>query len=318
MAATEAPEDEEQLKRQLQNGRMIESVDEMTPGYKKALTLPLKINADIELMSAPCLFEQAMNAPTLDARNAELSTIQDEVGHSYISLRLLENLGVDTDEFLYNREADEWRTAYAFEMYLENFAEQSVFHGFLDRAGLTLLADIHENTSYAPWRRSLLKVEKEEQFHIRHGETWFRRLANKNEETKQKIQEAVDWLFPMGLELFGFPDDLKTHSDQLDYCIKGMSNDELRQDWMSHVVPLCEDNDIDVPAHFDEDADEYVLEFEFPVAFDEANKEWQFDNPVSWDEVLERWRAGGPARDDFVEMIQTGEVYEGVSEYTAS
>lgn len=317
MAAKTPPDSEERLKRQIQNGRMIESVEEMTPGYKEAVTRPLIVNADIELMSAPALFEQAMNAPSLDARAAELSTIQDEVGHSYISLRLLRNLGVDTDELLYERPPEKWRTAYAFEMYLDDFAEQTVFHAFLDQAGLTLLSDIFEHTSYAPWKRGLLKVEKEEQFHIRHGRTWFRRLAGKNPSTKAKIQDAVDWLFPMGLELFGFPDDLKTHTEQLDYGIKAKTNDELRQDWMEEVVPLCEENDIDVPAHYDEAADEYVLEFDFPVAFSDEEKRWHFDDPVSWDDVLERWRAGGPARDEYIEMIRSGRVYDRVTGHGA-
>lgn len=312
MAAKSPPESEEKLKQQISNGMMIESVSEMTPGYKEAVTTPLKVNADIELMSAPCLFEQAMNAPSLDARNAELSTIQDEVGHSYISLRLLRNLGEDVDEYLYERPPEQWRSAYAFEMPLDDFADQTVFHAFLDQAGLTLLEDIHDNTSYAPWKRALLKVEKEEQFHIRHGRTWFRRLANKNESTREKVQASVDWLFPMGLELFGFPDDLKTHTEQLDYGIKGKTNDELRQTWMGEVVPLCEEHDIDVPAHYDEETGQYELEFEFPVAFTDSEKQWHFDDPVSWDDVLERWRSGGPKRDEYVEMIQTGHLDDGI------
>lgn len=317
MATRTPPQSEEKLKQQIQNGRMIESVGEMTPGYKEALKKPLIINADIEIMSAPCLFEQAMNAPSLDARNAEFSTIQDEVGHAYISLRLLQNLGEDIDELIYEREPHEWKSAYAFEMYLDNFAEQTVFHAFLDEAGLTLLSDIYENTSYAPWKRALLKVEKEEQFHIRHGRTWFRRLATKNESTKQKLQDAVDWLFPMGLELFGFPDDLKTHTEQFEYRIKSMTNDELRQEWMGEVVPLCEEYDIDVPAHYDEAADEYVLEFDFPVAFSDEEKQWYFDDPQSWDDVLDRWRDGGPAKEEYVNMIQSGELYNGVTQYTS-
>lgn len=314
MAATTPPQSEEELKRQVQNGRTIESVEEMTPGYKEALKMPLLVNADIELMSAPCLFRQAMNAPSMDTRNAELSTIQDEVGHSYISLRLLKNLGADIDELIYEREPQEWSSAYAFEIYLDNFAEQTVFHAFLDNAGLTLLSDIHEHTSYGPWKRALLKVEKEEQFHIRHGQTWFRRLATKNESTKQKLQEAVDLLFPMGLELFGFPDDLKTHTEQFEYRIKDKTNDELRQDWMADVVPLCEKHDIDVPAHYDESEDEYVLEFDWPVAHEPEEKQWYYDDPVSWDDVLDRWREGGPAQEEYVQMVQNGGLHEGFAQ----
>lgn len=306
MATRTPPQSEEQLKRQIQNGRMIESVQEMTPGYKEAVKKPLLVNADIEIMSAPCLAEQAMNAPTLDARNAELSTIQDEVGHGYISYRLLRNLGEDIDELIYEREPDEWRSGYAFEMPLDNFADQTVFHAFGDQAGLTLLEDIHEETSYAPWKRALLKVEKEEQFHIRHGRTWFRRLTSKSESTKQKIQRATDWMFPLWLELFGLPDDLKTHTEQFEYKIKGKTNDELRQSWMDEIVPLCEENDIDVPAHYDEDAGEYVLEFDWPVAFTPEEKRWHHDDSVSWDDVLDRWREGGPKRDEYIDMIQSG------------
>jgi ring-1,2-phenylacetyl-CoA epoxidase subunit PaaA len=313
MAATTPPDDEEKLKRQIQNGRMIESVDEMTEGYKEAVKMPLLVNADIELMSAPALFRQAVNAPSLDARNAELSTIQDEVGHAYISHRLLRNLGEDIDELIYEREPYEWRSGYAFEVYLDDFAEQTVFHAFGDQAGLTLLSDIHENTSYAPWKRALVKVEKEEQFHIRHGRTWFRRLASKSETTKQRLQEAAYWMFPLWLEVFGLPDDLKTHTEQFEYRIKGKTNDELRQDWLDEIVPLCEENDIDVPAHYDEAAEEYVLEFDWPVAYNVEEAKWHYDEPVSWDDVMDRWREGGPARDQFIEMIQGGGPYQGAT-----
>jgi ring-1,2-phenylacetyl-CoA epoxidase subunit PaaA len=315
MAATTPPEDEEALKRQVQNGRMIESTEEMTEGYEEALKPMLLVNADIEIMSVPHMFEQSMNAPNLDARAAEVSILQDEVGHAYISYRLLKNLGEDIDALVHDRDPGEWKAAYGFGMHLDNYAELTATHAFLDQAGLTLLHDIYEHTSYAPWHRALVKVEKEEQFHIRHGRTWFRRLASKNPDTKAKLQDAVDYLFPMSLEWFGLPDDLKHHSAQLEYNLKGKTNDELRQAWMDEVVPLCEENDVDVPAHYDEEAGEYVLEFDFPVAFDPERKEWFFDDPVTWDDVLDRWRAGAPAQEDFIEMIQTGELFEGVTPY---
>jgi ring-1,2-phenylacetyl-CoA epoxidase subunit PaaA len=135
-----------------------------------------------------------------------------------------------------------------------------------------------------------------------------RRLANKNETTKGKIQDAVDWMFPMALEWFGLPDDKKRHDDQLEYRIKGKSNDELRQDWMDRTIPFLKEIGIDHPAHYDEDADEYVIDYEFPVAFDEEDKEWLFDEPISWDDVIDRWRARGPANEKYVNLIQSGKV----------
>ena len=299
---------EKQLKKQLQNGKMIESEAEMTEGYKKALKQILLVSGDTELMSAPAYYDQSLNAPSIDARASCISVVQDELGHGHIAYRLLEDLGEDRQELIYEREPHEFRNTYGFDQHLENFAELVTAHGIFDRAGMVLLGDIYENTSYAPWKRALTKVEKEEQFHLRHGETWMRRLSNKSDKTHGLLQDAVDWMFPMGVEWFGMSDDKKRNTEQLDYRIKGKSNDELRQDWLSRTLPLMEELDLDVPAHYDEETDKYVLEYDMPVAFDQENKEWRFDEPISWDDVIDRWRNRGPANEKYVNMIQSGEV----------
>jgi ring-1,2-phenylacetyl-CoA epoxidase subunit PaaA len=299
---------EAQFKEQLQDGMMVESPDEMTEGYQKALEQILLVSGDTELMSAPAYYGASMNAPTLDARASCVSVIQDEIGHGHIAYRLLEDLGYDRHELVFGREPHEFRNTYGFDQPIENFAELVTGHGLWDRAGIVLLSDVHENSSYAPWKRALTKVGKEEQFHLRHGETWMRRLANKSETTKQKVQEAVDWMFPIAIEWFGLPDDLKKHDDQLEYRIKGKTNDELRQEWMDSAVPLAEEIDVDVPAHYDEEAEEYVLEYDLPIAYSPEEKEWHFDDHVSWDEVMDRWRSRGPAIEEYVGRIQEGEL----------
>jgi ring-1,2-phenylacetyl-CoA epoxidase subunit PaaA len=299
---------EKQFKESLQDGKMIESVDEMTEGYKEALEQILLVSGDTEFMSAPAYYEQSMNAPSLNARTSCVSVIQDELGHGHLAYRLLEDLGHDREELIYGREPHEFKNTYGFDQPIDNFAELVTGHGLWDRAGIVLLGDIHENTSYAPWKRALTKVSKEEEFHLRHGKTWIRRLANKNDSTRQAIQEAVDWMFPIGVEWFGMPDDKKKNDDQLEYQIKGKSNDELRQDWLSRTVPMLEDIGIDVPAHYDEQSDEYVPEYDWPVAFVEEDKEWRFDEPISGSDMIDRWRSRGPANEKYVNMIQSGEV----------
>ncbi|QHS17723.1 Phenylacetic acid catabolic protein [Halopenitus persicus] len=296
---------EAKLKEQVQNGKMIESREEMTEGYEKALKQILTVSGDTELMSAPAYYEQSLNAPSMDARASCISVIQDELGHGHIAYRLLEDLGEDRHDLIYEREPHEFRNTYGFDQHIDNFAELVSAHGMFDRAGIVLLSDVHENTSYAPWKRALTKVNKEEQFHLRHGETWMRRLANKSDKTRAKLQDAIDWMFPMAIEWFGLPDDKKKHDEQLEYRIKGKTNDELRQDWLERAMPLMNELELDVPAHYDEAADEYVLDYEFPVAFDEENKEWRFDEPISWDDVIDRWRGRGPANEKYVDLIQS-------------
>jgi ring-1,2-phenylacetyl-CoA epoxidase subunit PaaA len=114
-------------------------------------------------------------------------------------------------------------------------------------------------------------------------------------------------MFPMTLEWFGLPDHLKRHREQIEYGLKGRTNDELRQTWMSTAVPFCESIGIDVPAHYDAEGGEYVVDCPFPVQFDEREKRWLLEEgEITWDDVLERWRRRGPANEELVEMIQRG------------
>jgi ring-1,2-phenylacetyl-CoA epoxidase subunit PaaA len=125
--------------------------------------------------------------------------------------------------------------------------------------------------------------------------------------TRDQLQAAVDWMFPMTLEWFGLPDHLKRHGEQISYGLKGKTNDELRQQWMSTAVPFCDSIGIDVPAHYDSAADKYVVDCPFPAQFDEHEKRWLLEEgEITWDDVQERWRRRGPANEELVEMIQRG------------
>ena len=73
-------------------------------------------------------------------------------------------------------------------------------------------------------------------------------------------------MFILTLEWFGLPDDLKKHSEQLDYGFKGKSNDQLRQGWMAEVVPFMDEIGIRVPAHLDAEQDRYVDRLPVPGA----------------------------------------------------
>jgi ring-1,2-phenylacetyl-CoA epoxidase subunit PaaA len=64
---------------------------------------------------------------------------------------------------------------------------------------------------------------------------------------------------------------------------------------------------ISVPAHFDAEADRYVIDAPFPCEFDAPNKQWLFERgPVGWDEVLKRWKGRGPMNQEYVASLQRG------------
>lgn len=299
------PFTDEELKAKVREGYIVESPQEMTEGYRKALVVQLTVQADTELMSAPAYWMAARYAPSANTQVSAHAIIQDELAHANIAYRLLEDMGESKEYLVYGREPRQFKHPYGFDQPLDNWAELVVATGFFDRAGITLLTDVHENTSYGPLKRALVKIGMEETFHLRHGEVWMRRLAKAGGDARVLVQRAVDWMFPMTVEWFGLPDDMKHHSGQLDYRLKGLTNDQLRQVWMSATVPLCEGLGLSVPAHRDEASGEYVLDYPFPCAYDDEAKRWDFaGGEIGWDAVFERWKKRGPMNERYVESIQ--------------
>jgi ring-1,2-phenylacetyl-CoA epoxidase subunit PaaA len=299
------PFTDEELKEKVHDGYMVESVEEMSEGYRKALVVQLTVQADTELISAPAYWRAARHAPSTNTQVSAHAIIQDELAHANIAYRLLEDLGVSKEHLVYGRAPHEFKHPYGFDQPLDDWAELVVANGFFDRAGITLLGDVHRNTSYGPLKRALVKVDMEETFHLRHGEVWMRRLAKAGGEARAMLQRAVDWMFPMTLEWFGLPDELKRHSGQLDFKLKGLTNDQLRQVWMDSTVPLCESLDLEVPAHWSDESESYELDYPFPCHYDAEAKHWDVDaGEISWDQVFQRWKGRGPMNEWYVESIR--------------
>ena len=100
---------EEELIAKVQDGYLVESVEEMTEGYKKALTVQLTVQADY--------------APSTNTQVSAHAIIQDELAHANIAYRLLEDLGESKEQLVYGRQPHEFKHPYGFDQPLENWAE---------------------------------------------------------------------------------------------------------------------------------------------------------------------------------------------------
>jgi ring-1,2-phenylacetyl-CoA epoxidase subunit PaaA len=301
-----APLTEGQVRERLAAGKLVEGLQHMSPKYLEGMRRILTVSADTEFVSAPSYLRAAQHAPALNNFGSAMSIIQDELAHAHIGYRLLGDLGVDMDWLIYERPAAQFKYPYAFDVPLDSWVELVCANAMYDQAGFVLLGDVHESSTFGPWKRALAKVDREETFHLRHGRTWLKKLV-KEPQTKAEVQAAVDWMFILTLEWFGLPDDQKKHSEQLDYGFKGKTNDQLRQTWMRAVVPFMEEIEIRVPAHLDAERDVYVIDCPFPAQFDADTRTWLLDEgPIGWSEVMTRWRARGPMNHDYVHRLQRG------------
>jgi ring-1,2-phenylacetyl-CoA epoxidase subunit PaaA len=281
---------DEEVKAAVERGETIESIEEMSPGYLEALKRLMLVQADTELMSVLCYQPVANTAPTLDMRISASAIVQDEAGHANILYRLLEDLGEDKEHLVYGRDPHEYKNMHFFDYRLNNWAELAVANAFFDRAGAVQLGDISEHCSYGPWRRALKKIDVEERFHQRHGDLWMKRLANGSERTRQMLQDAVDRLWPHGVEWFGPENRQSTHVQNIiDYGLRSMTNDEMRYEWYDQVIPKVEDLGLEIDAHRDED----------------ERGGWQVGYQPDWDEVLRRFKQRGPNLDEYMEILKS-------------
>jgi len=297
---------ETELTDRLHAGKLVETIDQMSPIYLEGIKRILTVSGDTELISAPAYRLAANDAPSTNAFVSAMGIIQDEMAHAHIAYRLLEDLGVDKEWLVYERKPEEFKYPYAFDVPLETWVELVVANALYDRAGYVLLGDVFKHGSFGPWKRALVKVDKEENFHLRHGETWMRKI-NEQPGGHAKLQRAIDWMLPLTLEWFGLPDNLKRHTEQIEYGFKGSTNDELRQIWMSTAIPFLQELRLDVPVHYDSATGKYAIDFPFPCRFVPDEKRWLFEEgPCTWDDVLRRWKARGPKNQEFIEQIQRG------------
>ncbi|WP_435362870.1 1,2-phenylacetyl-CoA epoxidase subunit PaaC [Haloarchaeobius sp. DYHT-AS-18] len=284
----ECSADDEEVIRKVGRGETIETLEEMSPGYLHTLVEFMLTQHDTEIMSA-CAYHPAatQKAPNLNAKISGSAVVQDEIGHANLGYRVLSDLGFDKEELMYEREPREWRNMRAFDYEFENFAEFACGVGFYDRAGTIQIGDIEQNCSFGPWRRYERKVVAEEGFHKRLGDMWFKRLGNGTEAQQETLQAAVDKMFPKAIAFLGHPEkEGKAIKRIREYNLRKGSNYEHRQEWLRQVVETFEPLEVDVPARYDEDEEEYVVDLE-----------------MDWAGVYAEWKeAPGPV--DHVETVR--------------
>lgn len=295
--------DDADLAARMAAGEDLEDESEMSEAYRDVLVATIAIAADLEAMSLPLMFTALLRAPDLDAKVAVAASIQDEMGHGLMMFRMLEDFGMDPDYLLFQRDPHEFRTFYLLEHGCSDYLEFLCMQALGDRAGFITTRDLGKYCSFAPYRRSLQKVNYEEKFHVAHGQRELKRLIAGDETMRARVQSVFDWMFPLAAEWFGVTDDQKKRTGQLTFRIRGASNDELREQWLKEVIPFADSIGIRVPAVKNADGS-CSLTYQMPIMFDEETRTWDFERTVDWPTKFAQWKAGGPQKISGLRLLQ--------------
>lgn len=187
------------------------------------------------------------HAPILEEDIAFANIAQDEIGHALLWLNFLKELtGDDPDRLIFFREAAAYRNTQLVELPKGDWAFTMVRQYLFDAYELTRLAETVNSPDKSIAGISA-KIRPEEIYHYRHTSNWVKRLGLGTEESQQRMQAALDSLWPYALQLF-----VPLPAEET-LVAAGLfpAPQKLQTDWAALVQPWLADSGLTVPAMTD-------------------------------------------------------------------
>jgi ring-1,2-phenylacetyl-CoA epoxidase subunit PaaC len=217
---------------------------------RSALTAFLYALADDELMLGHRDAEWTGHAPILEEDIAFSNIAQDELGHSLVWFTLLQELtGLTPDAMAFERPWEAF-TCCRFTAYPRGDFAYSVVRQYLfDEAEQVRLGALR-GSSHLPFRDIAAKLLREESYHLLHSKGLVERLGDATDESRARMQSAVDAAFPQALGIF------EETKGEASLVAAGVfpGNPALRQAWLQRVVPVLRGASLAVPVRGDASA----------------------------------------------------------------
>ena len=209
--------------------------EKMDPEYQDLLRRVLAIQADCEI-GGPHLYVEDMlpNAPTKIDQLVVARTAAEEIDHYRKVARVAGDIGEDVTFVL--SQPNEKRYVETFRGRINTWEDYAVFGFLIDRIGRYQLEEF-EGCSYLPLERILPEIVTEELGHIEFGATKTAELAEKSDESKEKIQRAIDYWYIKALDMFGHSESRRSEQ-YLNWGLKRRSNKQAREEYIREVEPL--------------------------------------------------------------------------------
>ncbi|MEY7851981.1 1,2-phenylacetyl-CoA epoxidase subunit PaaC [Natrarchaeobius sp. A-rgal3] len=220
--------------------------DAMDARERAALETLLKRLGDDEFVLAERYTEWQVRAPTLESDLALSNNAQDELGHARLWYDVLEDVGLEERELVYERDPTDFRHSTLVELpFREGEWADAVVRSYLYDTAEALRLEALSDSSYPKIADRVGKIQREEEYHREHAQNWLERLAE-GEEGHEHLQDALDRLFPHALTVFE-PVNPSVEDDIVDLELRTATLEEMGEEWLSIVVPFLESLDLVVP-----------------------------------------------------------------------
>ena len=230
------PSDEADFQARIDAEEKIEPKDWMPDAYRKNLIRQISQHGHSEVVGQLPEGNWITRAPSLRRKAVLLAKVQDEAGHGLYLYSATETLGISREELMEQLLSGNAKYASIFNYPTLSWADVGAIGWLVDGAAIVNQISLCR-TSYGPYARAMVRICKEESFHMRQGYEIMTVLSQGSQEQKAMAQDALDrWWWPT-LMMFGPHDADSAHSGRsMKWKIKRQSNDELRQKFVDQSV----------------------------------------------------------------------------------
>jgi len=184
-------------------------------------------------------------APILEEDVAMSSVSQDEIGHAKALYELLAGLtGGDADQIAFGRPADGYRHAALMNHARTDWAF-SIARRFLYEHADAVRLESLATSAYQPLADLVIKMRREETYHILHFDLWLKRLAEGGDEYHARLAAGIERLWVDAQTVFA---PLDGEACLVAARILPESLETLRSRWLERVRPRLAAADLPVPA----------------------------------------------------------------------
>ena len=191
------------------------------------------------------LSEWCGHAPVLEEDIALANVALDLIGQAKLWLGLageVEGKGRDADRLAFLRDAREFRNLLLVEQKNGDFAVTMGRQFLFDAWHYLVLRELGRSAD-ARIAEIAAKAVKEVAYHLERSRDWVVRLGDGTEESRRRMQRAVDTLWPYAGEMF----EMDAVDEEL--VRQGVAADlaALRQPWLEHVGATLEEATLERP-----------------------------------------------------------------------
>lgn len=181
--------------------------------------------------------------PVLEEDIAFSSIAQDKIGQSLHIYEILYTMSEkEPDVIAFTRDANDFKCCHLTEYPIGGY-DFSLMRNFLFNRSELLRFEMLASSSLEPLANLAKKYKGEIKYHVMHADIWIKQLGNANDESRAKMQPALDISFNLALGIFEESDFANVLRE-----LKIFDGEKiLQQRWLETIIPILESASLRVP-----------------------------------------------------------------------